>query len=412
MDDRPLLAETFAPLARERVRALAASKVREVANAGFGLPNVKPFWFGEGDQPTPLFIREAAIAALAEGRTFYTHNHGTAALRGALKAYLERLHHRPFNLASLSITSSGVSALMVTMQALLDPGDRVVAVTPVWPNIAEIPRILSAEVTRVGLKPIPASGAGAGRWVLDLDQLLDAITPATRLLLINSPNNPTGWTLTPEHRSAILDHCRRLGVWILTDDVYERVFFGALGGFGLGSSVATAPSFLTLADPDERVVSTNSFSKAWRMTGWRLGWIVAPPALVDDLGKLLEYNTSCAPEFVQAAGVVALNDGGPYAEALRLEMIAKRDRLLAGLSRLPQVETTQADGGLYAFFRIAGETDSVALAKRLIARAGLGLAPGAAFGPEGEGWLRWCFATKDAAMDDGLDRLARYFSEA
>lgn len=401
MDDRPLFSQAHAPVARERVRALAASKVREVANAGFGVPDVKAFWFGEGDQPTPMFIREAAMAALAEGRTFYTHNQGTAALRAALKGYLERLHRRAFDPASLSITSSGVSALMVTMQALLEPGDRVVAVTPVWPNIVEIPRILGAEVTRVGLKP------EGGRWRLDLDQLLDAITPATRLLLINSPNNPTGWTLTPEHRTAVLDHCRRLGVWILTDDVYERVFFGAADGNG----VAAAPSFLTLADPEDRVVSTNSFSKAWRMTGWRLGWIVAPPALGDDLGKLLEYNTSCPPEFVQAAGVVALNDGGPYAEALRLEMIAKRDRLLSGLARLPQVETTEADGGLYAFFRIAGETDSVALAKRLIAEVGLGLAPGAAFGAEGEGWLRWCFAVEDAAMDDGLARLAKYFSK-
>ncbi|HLZ85198.1 MAG TPA: pyridoxal phosphate-dependent aminotransferase [Caulobacteraceae bacterium] len=402
MDDRPLFSETRAPIARDRVRALAASKVREVANAGFGLPDVKAFWFGEGDQPTPLFIREAAMAALAEGRTFYTHNHGTAALRAALKVYLERLHRRDFDPAALSITSSGVSALMVTMQALLDPGDRVVAVTPVWPNLVEIPRILGAEVTRVGLKP------RSGRWVLDLDELLDAITPATRLLLINSPNNPTGWALSPQDRAAILAHCRRLGVWILTDDVYERVWFGAADGNG----VATAPSFLTLADEEDRVVSTNSFSKAWRMTGWRLGWIVTPPALSEDLGKLLEYNTSCAPDFVQAGGVVALEQGEAYVQALRLEMIAKRDRVLAGLARLPRVETTLADGGLYAFFRIAGETDSVALAKRLITRVGLGLAPGAAFGPEGEGWLRWCFATEDAAMDDGLDRLAKYFSEA
>ena len=402
MDDRPLIPEIRAPLAREQVRALAASKVREVANAGFGLPDVKAFWFGEGDQPTPLFIREAAMAALAEGRTFYTHNHGTAALRVALKAYLERLHRRAFDPAALSITSSGVSALMVTMQALLDPGDRVVAVTPVWPNLVEIPRILGAEVTRVGLKPVD------GRWALDLDELLDAITPATRLLLINSPNNPTGWALSPADRAAVLAHCRRLGVWILTDDVYERVYFGARDGNG----VATAPSFLTLAEPGDRVVSTNSFSKAWRMTGWRLGWIVAPPALAEDLGKLLEYNTSCAPDFVQAGGVAALEQGEASVEALRLEMIAKRDRVLAGLSGLPRVETTTADGGLYAFFRIAGETDSVALAKRLIAEAGLGLAPGAAFGLEGEGWLRWCFATEDAAMDDGLTRLAKYFSGA
>ena len=386
------------PVARERVRTLAASKVREVANAGFGVADVRAFWFGEGDQPTPLFIREAAMAALAAGRTFYTHNQGTAELRQALGAYLARLHRRAFDPDALSIASAGVSALMVTMQALLDPGDRVVAVTPVWPNLVEIPRILGAEVTRVGLRP------SGGRWVLDLGALLAAITPDTRLLLINSPNNPTGWTLAAEDRAPLLEHCRRLGVWILTDDVYERVVFSAPDGNG----VAAAPSFLALADPDDRVVSTNSFSKAWRMTGWRLGWIVAPPALREDLGKLLEYNTSCAPDFVQAAGVAALERGEASVEVLRREMIVRRDRLLAGLRRLPGVEATTADGGLYAFFRIAGTDDSVTLAKRLIAEAGLGLAPGAAFGPEGEGWLRWCFATTAEALDDGLARLAKW----
>ena len=384
--------------ARARVRGLTASKVREVANAGFGVADVRRFWFGEGDQPTPRFIREAAMAALADGRTFYTHNQGTAELRAALALYLERLHGRAFPIDTISVTSAGVSALMVAMQALLDPGDRVVAVTPVWPNLVEIPRILGAEVTRVGLLPRD------GRWRLDLDRLLAAITPGTRLLLVNSPNNPTGWALSAEDRSAILDHCRRLGVWILTDDVYERVVFPASPGPG----PVAAPSFLTLADRDDRVISTNSFSKAWRMTGWRLGWMVAPPSLEADLGKLLEFNTSCAPDFVQAAGVAALEGGEAMIEDLRQEMLAARDRVLAGLSRLPGVETTAADGGLYAFFRLAGADDSVAVAKRLIAEAGLGLAPGAAFGPEGEGWLRWCFATTDAAIDDGLERLGRW----
>jgi len=385
------------PLARSRVRDLAASKVRDLANAGFGVEGVKRFWFGEGDQPTPLFIREAAMAALADGRTFYTHNQGTAELRAALAAYLTRLHGRSFDNEAPSVTSAGVSALMVVMQAILDPGDRVVAVTPVWPNLVEIPRILGAEVVRVGLEPKD------GRWTLDLDRLLAEITPATRLLLINSPNNPTGWTLPAEARDAILAHCRRLGVWILTDDVYERVVFVPAPA---GGGIVTAPSFLALADPDDRVVGANSFSKAWRMTGWRLGWIVAPQALREDLGKLLEYNTSCAPDFVQAGGVAALEQGDASIEALRLEMIARRDRLLAGLSGLRGVETTTADGGMYAFFRIAGQDDSVAIARRLIAEARLGLAPGAAFGPEGEGWLRWCFATTEEALDDGLARLA------
>ena len=160
-------------VARERIRGLAGSKVREVANAGFGRSDVRPFWFGESDQPTPGFIREAAISALAAGRTFYTHNQGTAELRAALAVYLERLHRRAFDPSDISVTSAGVSALMVTMQAILDPGDRVVAVTPVWPNLTEIPRILGAEVTRVGLE------AKEGRWRLDLDRLLAAITSAT-----------------------------------------------------------------------------------------------------------------------------------------------------------------------------------------------------------------------------------------
>lgn len=390
------------PVARPRIRALAASKVREVANAGFGVADLKRFWFGEGDQPTPEFIREAAIRALAEGRTFYTHNQGVAELREALADYLGALHARSFAAEDLSVASSGVSALMIVMQAILDPGDRVVAVTPVWPNLTEIPRILGAEVRRVGIRP------REGRWSLDVQELIEAITPGTRLVLMNSPNNPTGWTLRAEDRAPILEHCRRLGVWLLTDDVYERVVLGPAAAQG----PVRAPSFLELADSDDRVVSTNSFSKAWRMTGWRLGWIAAPAALREDLGKLLEYNTSCAPDFVQAAGVVALKEGEPSVAALRAELTSARDRLLAGLGALAGVETTRADGGMYAVFRIEGETDSVALAKRLIAEAGLGLAPGAAFGPEAEGWLRWCFATREKAIDEGLERLGRWLRGA
>jgi aspartate/methionine/tyrosine aminotransferase len=400
MDDLtlPTLASSpleHAPVARPVVRALAGSQVREVANAGFGLTDLRRFWFGEGDEATPLFIREAAVAALAEGRTFYTHNQGTLELRTTLQTYLERLHRRPFDLARLAVTSAGVSSLMVAMQAILDPGDRVVAVTPVWPNLVAIPRILGAGVTRVGLQ------AKGGRWTLDLDRLLAAITPGTRLLLINSPNNPTGWMLPSEDRAPLLAHCRRLGVWILTDDVYERLVFGGAPAVG----VATAPSLLAVADPEDRLISANSFSKAWRMTGWRLGWLVTPAALAEDVGKLIEYNTSCAPDFVQAAGVAALRLGEAGVDAMRRGLRAARDRMAAGLADLPGLETTAADGGFYAVFRLAGHASSMVLAKRLIAEAGLGLAPGAAFGPEGEGWLRWCFATTDAALDDGLARL-------
>ena len=378
-------------IARARIRALPGSKVREVANELFGQEGILRFWFGESDQCTPDYIRDAAIAALGAGRTFYTHNQGIAELRAAIAGYLARLHGRVFDAAEISVTSSGVSALMIAMQSILDPGDRVVVVTPVWPNVAEIPRILGADVVRVSLKPV------AGEWRLDTQELIDAITPQTRLLLVNSPGNPTGWALSTEDRVEILAHCRRLGVWVITDDVYERLYFGADGG--------SAPSLLQIADREDRIIGANSFSKAWLMTGWRLGWIVAPAAMGADFSKLIEYNTSCTPDFVQAGGLAAIEHGEPHVERLRLDLLSKRDRVIAALQAMPGIEAPVPKGGMYAFFRIAGHGDSMALAKRLIVEARLGLAPGAAFGPEGEGWLRWCFAAQSAALEEGMQRL-------
>lgn len=385
----------FPPLPRPAVQALRRSQIREVANAGLGRDDILAFWFGESDQPTPAFIREAAAAALQDGRTYYTHNLGRPDVREALGGYLTRLHGVPVAVGRLAITSSGVSALMVAAQAILEPGDRVCVVTPVWPNVAEIPRVLSAQVTPVSLEP------RNGRWVLDLDRLLAALTPDVKALFLNSPNNPTGWTLPAEDRQAILDHCRRLGIWIIADDVYERLIFGP---------AKSAPSFLPLADPQDRLISTNSFSKAWRMTGWRLGWIAAPAELQDALGVLLEYNTSCAPDFVQEGALAALTRGENAVAELRADLAAARDQVLSGLRALPGVEAPEPDGGLYAFFRLQDCDNSLALAKRLVAEAGLGLAPGSAFGDEGEGWLRWCFAARPEKNAAGLERLARFLA--
>jgi aspartate/methionine/tyrosine aminotransferase len=383
------------PIARPEVQGLRASQIREVANAALGREDVLAFWFGESDQPTPAFIREAAAEALTAGRTFYTHNLGRADLRDALSGYLTTLHGQAVGAERLAITNSGVSALMIAAQTVVSPGDRVVVVGPIWPNVAEIPRILSGQVEIVPL------ASAQGRWRLDLDRLLDALTPDTKALFLNSPNNPTGWTLPAQDRAAILARCRQHGIWLIADDVYERLIFGP------GTS---APSFLPMAEDGDRLISTNSFSKAWRMTGWRLGWMVLPPALTDAVGVLLEYNTSCAPDFVQAAGAVALTEGEPYVAALRAELTAAKDQVLGALRQMPGVEAPEPDGGMYAFFRIDGCTDSVAFARTLIAEAGLGLAPGGAFGEEGEGWLRWCFAARPEKNAAGLARLAAYLA--
>lgn len=381
-----------ASFAREAVQALRASKIREVANAAMGEPDVLPFWFGESDQQTPRFIRDAASAALADGATFYTHNLGIAPLRGAIAEYVSVLHGAT-SPDHIAVTSAGVNALMLAAQLVVGAGDRVVALTPLWPNLMEIPKILGADVHTVSLD------YGSSGFTLDIDRLLAALQPGTRAVLINSPNNPTGWVMSRAEQQTVLEHCRRHGIWIIADEVYERLYYGA---------GRTAPSFLDLAGRDERVIAVNSFSKSWLMTGWRLGWIVAPDAVMDDLGKLVEYNTSCAPEFVQRAGIVAVRDGGAVTDGVVAQLRQSRDHLVHALSALPGVDIKPGDGAMYLFFRLEAAGDSLALCKRLVREAGLGLAPGVAFGDEGEGFVRWCYACGTERLDEGVRRLAAF----
>ncbi len=386
---------------RETIQSLPASKIREVANAGLGRTDVLAFWFGESDEVTPEPIRQAAADSLMRGETFYSHNLGLPELRAAIAAYASALHG-PVAMERIAVTSSGVTALMLAMQMLLDAGDELVAVVPVWPNLTAQPQILGAKVVRVPLRPKD------GVWGLDLDELRSAVTPRTKVLLLNAPNNPTGWTLTRAEQQALLDHCRQTGTWIVADEVYERLFYDAAN---VGR--ACAPSFLDIATPEDRLIVAHSFSNSFLMTGWRLGWLVlpaGPEAALDAAGKLLEFNTSCAPVFVQRGGLAALSLADSVVPRVVSHLKGCRDRLVAGLQQLTRVQVAPAPGGMYAFFRIDGlpdSGDSLALAKRLVAEHGLGLAPGAAFGDEGEGWLRWCFASQDPArLDAGLARLA------
>ena len=384
-------------LARDGARALRQSKIREVANAGMGREGVLPFWFGEPDEVTPQFIRDAAIASLNAGETFYTHSFGIPELRHALSEYTTRLHgsaHGAVVPDNIVVTNSGISALMMCFQTLISPGDRVVVVTPVWPNLVEGPRIMSAQVDTVALDFDAWRG-----FTLDLQKLLAALTPATRLVVLNSPNNPTGWTLTRAEQQVILDHCRKHGIWILADDAYERIVFDNATPHG------AAPSFLDIAARDERLVSTNTFSKAWLMTGWRLGWITGPTSLLKDLGKIIEYNTSCAQMFVQRAGVAAVTQGESTTQRFVARLKTARDFLHRELAQIDGIEAVSPPGALYAFFRVRGMTDGLAFCKKLIDTTGLGLAPGAAFGPEGEGFVRWCFASSEERLADGVQRL-------
>ena len=401
---------------RQAILNLEESKIREVANAGMGRSDVLAFWFGESDEVTPDFIREAAIDSIRRGETFYAHNLGLPELREGVAAYTSRLHG-PVGAERIAITSGGVNALMLAVQALVDDGDDVVAVTPVWPNLTAQPLILGGKLRRVSLKP------QAGAWKLDVDELLAAVRPGTKLLIINAPNNPTGWTLTRQEQKTILDHCRRTGTWILADEVYERLYYeptdpapgrpkpgaplrgearSASGGVGF----VCAPSFLDVATPDDRLVVAHSFSKSFLMTGWRMGWLVMPAAMTHPMGKLIEFNTSCASVFTQKAALAAVQRTDEVTPRVVAHLKQCRDTLVPRLQALPQVELAMPAGGMYAFFKLDGFGDSLALAKRLVAEAGLGIAPGNAFADEAQGWLRWCFASKDLArLGQGVERL-------
>lgn len=382
---------------RQAIQDLEASRIREVANAGIGRGDVLAFWFGESDEVTPDVVRQAAIESLERGETFYSHNLGLPELREAVARYTSALHPA-VDASRIAITSGGVNALMLAVQALVDAGDEVVAVTPVWPNLVAQPAIMGARVRCVPLRPVD------GEWTLDLDALCATVTPGTKLLILNAPNNPTGWTLTRDEQRTILDHCRKTGTWILADEVYERLYYEPTPN-------GCAPSFLDISSTDDRLVVVHSFSKSFLMTGWRLGWLVMPPSMVEGMGKLIEFNTSCASVFTQRAGLAALAHTQDITPRVVAHLKACRDVLVPLLAAVPGVQVAPAKGGMYAFFKLDGFPDSLDTAKRLVVEAGLGLAPGNAFGPEAQGWLRWCFASKDPQrLVEGVERLETWLA--
>ncbi len=371
------------------MESMIGSRIRAVSDAAFGKEGLIPLWFGESDRVTPPFIAEAAAKAMQQGKTFYTPNRGVPELREAVARYVSGLRGRGVTADRVSITASGVNAIMLVMQTLVDPGDNVVLVTPLWPNCADAVTALNGEPRRAPLR------VEDGRWRLDLDRLFDSCDDRTRAIFVNSPGNPTGWMATADDLRAILDFARKRRIWIIADEVYERIVYDR----------RVSPSLLDIAGPDDPVISINSFSKSWCMTGWRLGWIVAPPAYGDTLGKVNEFNMSGATTFVQHAGLAAIRDGESFVAEIVEQYRHARDLVTQRLGGMRRVRMARPDAAFYAFFQVDGMTDSLEFAKEIVAKSGVGLAPGIAFGPEGEGWLRLCFATSQKRLSEALDRL-------
>ena len=377
-----------------RAAELAPSLIRDIAEAGFGQPGVIPLWFGQGCWPSPAVAVEAARAALRDGDHFYQPNSGKPELRDEISAYHRRIYGVDVDPRRVTVTASGMQALALVAQALVDPGDRAVVIGPIWPNIRETLRISGAVVVEHALRP------AGGRWSLDVERLMEDVTEGTRLLFLNSPGNPTGWTITPKDLDAVIEHCRHHRVWLVTDDAYSRLCYGH----------PYAPNALTRTEPDDPVISVSTFSKAWSMTGWRLGWIVAPAGLEAALAMLTEYNIAGAPGFVQAAGIAVLRDGEPDVALLQRRLGSLRPLVGQHLAGIPGIRYFEPEGAFYSFFGVDGMTDSVTAAKGILATCGVGLAPGRAFGPHGEGHLRLCFAQPPETLTTALERLADYFA--
>ncbi|SFS77090.1 pyridoxal phosphate-dependent aminotransferase [Methylobacterium sp. yr668] len=374
-----------------RIRGIGTSQIGLVADRGRDDPEVVKLWIGEGDLPTPPFIVEAAHRAMLDGHTRYTTSLGLPALRAALGAYHARHWGVEIPPDRFGVTAGGMNAIMQAAQVLLEPGDEMIIPSPAWPNLGEAVRIAGGVPVTVPYRRLPD-----GRFALPLADIAAAITPRTRVIMVNSPSNPTGWTMPLAEMTALRDLARERGLWILSDEVYAHFTYGN----------RIAPSFLQICTEDDRLIVTNTFSKNWAMTGWRAGWVIYPRGLAPTFAKLGQYSTTSIPTFVQHACIAALEEGDGFIRTMVDRCAEARAILVEGLSRLPGVTVAPPDGAFYLMARMGGGEPSLDLALRLLREAKVGVAPGTAFGPEGEGLVRMCFAISPDLAREAVRRLA------
>ena len=373
------------------VNDLPETNIVEVARYGWGRQGLIPLWFGEGDVPTPAFISDACHESMIEGDTFYTDQNGITELREELIEYNKRTFDIRLNQDRVTVTNSGMMAITTVMQALLNPGDEVVVIGPVWPNI------YSAISINRGIATHASITLQDNAWILDLKDVFAAVSASTKAIFLNSPGNPTGWIMPEEDQKELLNFCREKGIWIVADEVYHSLVFDR----------PVANSILKYASPNDKVISVNSFSKSWLMTGWRMGWIVHPVGLSETFAKLIQISTSGVPVFIQKAGIAALSKGDQVVSDLRDRCQIGRDIVFDYLEQWPRVRCMRPKGAFYAFFSVEGMENSLEFCKTLIDKCNVGLAPGSAFGPGGEGFLRLCFASTPDKLNEAMKALEK-----
>ncbi|HXQ13118.1 MAG TPA: pyridoxal phosphate-dependent aminotransferase [Caulobacteraceae bacterium] len=377
--------------ARADIRRIPLENISSLAKGAFGDPSIIPLWFGEGDVPAPAFIGEALSRAIAAGHVFYTHQNGIPELRQTLADYLTGLGQRPIGPERITVSCSGMNAIMLAIQLSCEPGDNIIAVDPVWPNTGGMARLVGAQVRSA------AMDYGQGGWTLDPQNVADQIDERTRAVFFASPGNPTGAMIPLETQAELLALCRQRGVWLIADEVYNRLAFGR----------NSAPTILDIADPEDRLIVINSFSKSWAMTGWRLGWMVHPPSLGPTLAMMTQYSTSGVTTFLQHAGVAAIREGEPFVAWMRGYCETGMGIVCEALERLPRVRMgPRPQAGMYAYFEIDGMPDSRQACLDILAKTSVGLAPGVFFGPGSETFLRACVCRKPEVLATAMERLS------
>jgi aspartate/methionine/tyrosine aminotransferase len=377
---------------RSHARNAPESGIVAVANYGRGRPGLIPLWVGEGDLPTPPFITDAANRALSAGETFYTWQRGMPELRQALARYHARHFDRPFAEEEFLVTGGGMQAIQLALQATTGAGDEIVYLSPAWPNCAAAAGIAGATPIAVPL------GHSDNGWFCDVDKVEAAITPRTTAIFVNSPSNPTGWTADRQTLKAILDLARRHHLWIIADEIYALFFYGG----------RRAPSFMDIAEAEDRIVYVNTFSKNWAMTGWRMGWLRVHPSLQQTFENLIQYSTSGVAQFMQRGGVAALDHGDSFLASQIERARQARDLVCAILATASRARISRPQGTFYLFFSIDGVEDSRRGACDIVDEANVGLAPGTAFGLGGEAFFRLCFQRDLHQLEEAATRLASW----
>lgn len=382
---------------RPAILALERNGIGEVSMLGLGRTDIIPLWFGEGDIVTPDFIRDAAKRALDQGKTFYTFTRGLTELREAIAAWASRQSGRTISLDRVTVPGAAMMGVQIALQCVCEPGDNVLIISPMWPNIFQAVRGLGAEPRFVRL----SGGANGEPWTLDLERLFAAADRRTKAVFFASPSNPTGWIMSEREQRAILDFARKRGIAVISDEVYTPIVYDT-----------PAPSFAAIADPEDDVFVVNSFSKAWAMTGWRVGWLLHPPRLGTQMAEMAAYNNTGSAVFAQYGALEAITKGDAFVkwqlDRCR-EGLAIVEKFVASQNR---ISWSKPAGAFYGFLAVDGMTDSTAFAKRLLEEAKVGVAPGIAFGPkddkENDRFIRICFAQDPKRLSEALDRIARH----